>query len=79
MFEGECIGIEGMPEEEGREIIAQLTQHCIQSQFVYRHKWQVGDVVIWDNAASLHLAICDYKLPERRLLHRVTIEGGVPA
>jgi alpha-ketoglutarate-dependent taurine dioxygenase len=33
---------------------------------------------MWDNAASLHLAICDYKLPQRRLLHRVTIEGGIP-
>jgi alpha-ketoglutarate-dependent taurine dioxygenase len=33
---------------------------------------------MWDNAAALHLAIADYKLPQRRLLHRVTIEGGVP-
>jgi taurine dioxygenase len=78
VFEGECIGIEGMTEEEGHEIIAMLTQHCIQPQFIYCHKWQVGDVVMWDNAASLHLAIADYKLPERRLLHRVTVEGGVP-
>ena len=78
VFEGECVGIEEMSEEEGREIIAQLTQHCIQPQFIYRHKWKVGDVVMWDNAASLHLAIADYKLPERRLLHRVTVEGGVP-
>jgi taurine dioxygenase len=78
VFEGECVGIEGMPEDEGHEIIAQLTQHCIQPQFIYRHKWQVGDVVMWDNAASLHLAIADYKLPQRRLLHRVTVEGGVP-
>jgi taurine dioxygenase len=78
VFEGECIGIEGMPEDEGRELIAQLTEHCIQPRFIYRHKWQVGDVVMWDNAASLHLAIADYKLPQRRLLHRVTIEGIVP-
>lgn len=78
VFEGECIGIEGLPEDEGRELIAELTQHCIQPQFIYRHKWQVGDVVMWDNAASLHLAIADYKLPQRRLLHRVTVEGGVP-
>jgi taurine dioxygenase len=78
VFEGECIGIEGMPEDEGREIIAELTEHCIQPKFIYRHRWQVGDVVMWDNAAALHLAIADYKLPQRRLLHRVTIEGGVP-
>jgi alpha-ketoglutarate-dependent taurine dioxygenase len=78
VFEGECIGIEGMPEDEGRDIIAELTRHCIQPQFIYRHTWRVGDVVMWDNAAALHLAIADYKLPQRRLLYRVTIEGGVP-
>lgn len=78
VFEGECTGIEGMPEAEGRDIIAELTQHCIQPKFICRHKWRVGDVVMWDNAAALHLAVADYKLPQRRLLHRVTIEGGVP-
>ena len=78
VFSGECIGIEGMPEDEGRDIIEQLTEHCIQPKFTYRHKWQVGDVVMGDNAASLHLAIADYKLPQRRLLHRVTMEGGIP-
>jgi taurine dioxygenase len=78
VFEGECVAIEGMPEEEGQEIIRELTAHCIQPKFIYRHKWQVGDVVMWDNAASLHLAIADYSLPQRRLLHRVTIEGDIP-
>jgi taurine dioxygenase len=78
VFEGECVGIEGMPEDEARTLISELTEHCIQPKFTYRHKWRVGDVVMWDNAAALHLAIADYKLPQRRLLHRVTIEGGVP-
>jgi taurine dioxygenase len=78
VFEGECIGIEGIPEDEGRDLISRLTEHSIQPQFIYRHKWQVGDVVMWDNAASLHLAIADYRLPQRRLLHRVTVEGGIP-
>ncbi len=79
VFEGECIGIESMPEAEAVPLIHDLTEHCIQPKYIYEHKWQVGDVVMWDNAASLHLAICDYKLPQRRLLHRVTIEGGIPA
>jgi taurine dioxygenase len=79
VFEGECVGIEGMPDSEAVPLIEQLTRHCIQDKYIYRHKWRVGDLVMWDNAASLHLAICDYKLPQRRLLHRVTIEGGVPA
>lgn len=78
VFEGECVGIEGMPDEEAVPLIHELTEHCIQPKYIYEHKWQLGDVVMWDNAASLHLAICDYKLPQRRLLHRVTIEGGIP-
>ena len=76
VFEGECIAIEGM--EDGAEVISELTAHIIQPQFFYRHKWRLGDVVMWDNAASLHLAIADYNLPQRRLLHRVTIEGDIP-
>lgn len=79
VFAGECVGIEGMSDSEAVPLIDQLTKHCIQDKYIYRHKWRVGDMVMWDNAASLHLAICDYKLPQRRLLHRVTIEGGVPA
>jgi taurine dioxygenase len=79
VFEGECIGIEGMPATEAVPLIDDLTQHCIQDKYIYEHKWKVGDVVMWDNAATLHLAVCDYKLPRRRLLHRVTIEGGIPA
>ena len=78
VFEGECIGIEGMPDSEAVPLIHELTEHCIQDKYIYEHQWQVGDVVMWDNAATLHLAICDYKLPRRRLLHRVTMEGGVP-
>lgn len=79
VFEGECIGIEGMPDSEAVPLIHDLTEHCIQDKYIYEHHWKVGDVVMWDNAATLHLAICDYKLPRRRLLHRVTIEGGIPS
>jgi taurine dioxygenase len=76
--EGECIGIEGMPDEDGRPLIAELHAHCIRPEFQYRHKWQVGDLLMWDNATSMHLAICDYQLPERRLMYRTTVIGDVP-
>jgi taurine dioxygenase len=76
--EGECIGIEGMPDEEARPLISALHAHCIRPEFQYRHKWQVGDLLMWDNATSMHLAICDYQLPERRLMYRTTVIGGVP-
>jgi taurine dioxygenase len=75
---GECIGIEGLPHDEGIALIEELHAHCLRPEFQYRHKWQVGDLLMWDNAASMHIAICDYELPERRLMHRTTVAGGVP-
>jgi len=75
---GECIGIEGMPEDEAVELIAELDAHCVKPEFCYRHRWRVGDLVMWDNASAMHLAICDYALPQRRLMHRTTVIGGVP-
>lgn len=75
---GECIGIERVPADEGTALIAELHAHCLRPEFHYRHKWQVGDLLMWDNATSMHLAICDYALPERRLMHRTTVVGGVP-
>lgn len=75
---GECIGIEGMPTDEAVDLIAELDAHCVKPEFCYRHKWRVGDLLMWDNASSMHLAICDYALPERRLMHRTTIIGSVP-
>lgn len=78
VFEGECVGIEGMQEDEALALISRLTEHCIQPHYVYRHSWREGDVVMWDNASTLHLAVGDYALPQRRLLHRTTIEGDVP-
>jgi taurine dioxygenase len=75
---GECVGIEGMPEDEALDLIAELDAHCVRPEFLYRHKWREGDLLLWDNAASMHLAICDYALPERRLMHRTTVIGTVP-
>ena len=75
---GECVGIDGMPEDEAVDLIAELDTHCVRPEFLYRHKWQVGDLLMWDNTSSMHLAICDYALPERRLMHRTTVIGTVP-
>ncbi|HEV2335320.1 MAG TPA: TauD/TfdA family dioxygenase [Stellaceae bacterium] len=75
---GECIGIEGMREDEALQLIAELDQHCVRPEFCYRHQWRVGDLVMWDNASAMHLAICDYALPQRRLMHRTTVIGSQP-
>lgn len=80
---GECIGItlpngEVMPEAEALDLIAELDAHCVKPEFLYRHHWRAGDLVMWDNATAMHLAICDYALPERRLMHRTTVIGSQP-
>jgi taurine dioxygenase len=75
---GECVAIENMPDDEAIDLIAELDAYCVRPEFVYRHKWQVGDLLMWDNASAMHLAICDYALPERRLMHRTTVIGTVP-
>ena len=80
---GECVGIklksgEDMPEGEALDLIAELDAHCIKPEFLYRHSWRVGDLVMWDNATAMHLAVCDYALPQRRLMHRTTVIGREP-
>jgi taurine dioxygenase len=75
---GECIGIEGMPQDEALDLIDELDAHCVRPEFCYRHRWQVADLLMWDNASAMHLAICDYALPERRLMHRTTVIGSQP-
>lgn len=78
LTKGECIGIEGVPDDEARAVIEELHDHCLKPAFQYRHKWRVGDLLMWDNATAMHLAICDYELPQRRLMHRTTVIGSVP-
>ena len=76
--EGECIAIEGCAEDEALALIGELHAHLIRPEFQYRHKWRVGDLLMWDNCSCQHLAVQDYKLPQRRLMHRVTVNGSVP-
>ncbi|MEO8202923.1 MAG: TauD/TfdA family dioxygenase [Betaproteobacteria bacterium] len=76
--EGFTVGIEGMGEVEGRALIAELHAHCMRPEFGYRHQWQVGDLVVWDNCSTVHSGTTDYGPDHRRLLYRTTVKGGVP-
>jgi len=71
-------GIVDMPEAEGARLVADLCAHITQPRFIYRHKWSVGDLLMWDNCATQHLAIGDYSASQRRLMYRTTVRGGVP-
>ena len=70
--------IEGMTIQESRPLLDFLYQHSTNPDNMYRHMWQVGDVVMWDNRCTMHYAVHDYGEQERVLL-RSTMEGEVPA
>ena len=67
--------IAGFSRIESENLLKLLYEHATQPEFVLRHRWQPGDVVIWDNRATMHYATDDYGTAERRM-RRVTIRGG---
>ena len=73
MVEGVVSHIVGMHEQESQALIAELLKHTTRESAVYRHSWRVGDLVMWDNYSAIHNAIGDFKLPQRRLMHRTTL------
>lgn len=60
------------PVPEGRLLLRELIEHATQPQFVYRHRWRVGDLVIWDNRCTMHRATPFEDTKYRRELRRVT-------
>jgi alpha-ketoglutarate-dependent taurine dioxygenase len=69
--------IEGMDRAESDALLAELKDWAQQPRFVYRHEWQVGDMIVWDNCGVLH-RVEPYPADSGRLLHRVTLEGEEP-
>lgn len=72
------VGIDGMPDNPGRALIDQLCRHVTRPDVIYTHRWQPGDVLVWDDCAVQHHAIADYVLPLRRKLRRATVAGEIP-
>jgi taurine dioxygenase len=71
-------GILGLDHKEALPLLAELLEHATQECFQYRHAWQPGDLVIWDNCCLLHKANGDYDMNEVRYLYRVMLRGDVP-
>lgn len=69
---GYIVGIEGMPDEEAFPFLGELAAWQSRDEFVYRHRWESGMLVLWDNRAVLHKATGGYE-GHRRELHRTTI------
>jgi alpha-ketoglutarate-dependent taurine dioxygenase len=64
-----------MQADESAALLRELFDHSTQAEFVYRHNWQVGDLVMWDNWATVHRGTGGYSAQERRLMHRTTLKG----
>jgi alpha-ketoglutarate-dependent taurine dioxygenase len=64
----------GLPAEESRALVDRLTAHTTRPENVYRHEWQPGDVLMWDNWGVMHRVI-PYDRDSGRLLHRTTLRG----
>ncbi len=75
---GKTAGIEGMEPEESQAFVDRLMAKVIQPEICYRHQWQLGDMVIWDNRAVSHVAYRDYDHKDRRTMYRVILTGDTP-
>ena len=69
--------IDGIPPAESRAILAYLHAHCMQVEFMFKHRWSLGDMVIWDNRSVVHNAIMDYA-PHQRRMHRASVFARHP-
>ena len=66
----------GMSEEESRPIIDFLNRQAVSYEFVYRHRWNVDDVVMWDNRCTMHIAVSDYdREHDTRTMLRCSVQG----
>jgi alpha-ketoglutarate-dependent 2,4-dichlorophenoxyacetate dioxygenase len=70
--------VEGMGEAVGRALIDELMAFATQPRFVYTHKWQPHDLLLWDNRSVVHRATPFESSTEKRLMVRTTIAGDVP-
>jgi taurine dioxygenase len=68
-----CHGFVGMDKQEAWRLIEELAAHSTQERFVYYHSWQVGDVLMWDEAATMHRGAGDYEPSERRIMLRTIV------
>jgi taurine dioxygenase len=71
-------GIVGMTEIEALRLLDELLSHATQPQYEYRHRWQPGDLVMWDNRCLLHKANGDYDMGQTRYLYRIMLKGDAP-
>jgi taurine dioxygenase len=66
-------GFVGMSREQAWPLIEELAEHATQERFVYYHRWRVGDLLMWDERATMHRGAGDYRPDERRVMLRTIV------
>ena len=66
--------IVGLPPDEGDALLQFLFRHSVKEGFTYRHRWDDGDLLIWDNRSTMHVVLNDFQ--GHRLMHRVSVVGA---
>jgi taurine dioxygenase len=75
---GTVIEVMGMPNPQGLELVQDLVDFITQDRFVFRHKWRVGDLLMWDNRCTLHTGTLYDDTRYIREMHRLWVRGDKP-
>jgi len=75
---GTVIEVVGLPNPQGLELVQELVDYATQEAFVYRHKWRVGDLLMWDNRCTLHTGTLFNDTKYIREMHRLWVRGDTP-
>src|SRR5439155_22235659 len=68
------VRIHGWTDDESQPLVRYLSQHAARPEYSYRFQWREGSIAFWDNRCKWHYALNDYH-GQRRLMHRITVEG----
>lgn len=79
LHKGKLEQFEGMSPEDSQQLVDELMAEIEKPEYMYRHTWRVGDMMIWDDRCSMHQAFSDYDLNETRTLYRIIAEPQRPA
>ena len=75
---GTVFAVEGMANPAGKALVDELVEYATDERFVYRHKWQEGDFLMWDNRCTLHTGTLFDDTRYKRLIHRLMVKGDKP-
>ena len=78
LHKGKLEKFAGMTPQESHRLVAEIMAEIEQPEYIYRHQWRDGDLLIWDDRTSMHQAFTDYDLEETRTFYRIVAEPQRP-